>query len=59
MMDNKFIRAGAFFVVAFGVPVALGAVFGDLDRAIQIGVVMGVIFAVMSQFFEPSVSALE
>jgi hypothetical protein len=59
MLDNKFVRAGAFFAVAFGVPVVLGAVFGGLYRAVRIGVVTGVVFAVVSQFFEPSVSALE
>lgn len=54
MLENEFVRAGVFFVVAFGVPVLL-ALFtgGDLDRSIEIGVVMGIIFAVMSQFFEP------
>ncbi|MFC7079469.1 hypothetical protein [Halorussus caseinilyticus] len=54
MLENKFVRAGVFFVVAFGVPVLL-ALFtgGNFDRGIEIGVVMGIIFAVMSQFFEP------
>lgn len=56
MLDNKFIRAAVFFVVAFGIPLVLGAYFGDIDQGIRIGVVMGVIFAVMSQFFEPRIS---
>jgi hypothetical protein len=55
MLDNKFARAGVFFAVAFGVPVLLSLVTGgSLDRGVQIGVTMGIIFAVMSQFFEPA-----
>lgn len=55
MLENKFVRAGVFFTVAFGVPVLL-SLFpgGTLDRGVEIGVVMGIIFAVMSQFFEPT-----
>lgn len=55
MMENKFVRAGVFFLVAFAVPVLFSQLTGGtLDRGIQIGVVMGIIFAVMSQFFEPT-----
>lgn len=55
MLENKFVRAGVFFLVAFAVPVLLSLLTGGtLDRGLQIGVVMGTIFAVMSQFFEPT-----
>lgn len=55
MLEDKFYRAAVFFVVAFGVPVLLSLLTGgDFDRGVQIGVVMGIIFAVMSQYFEPA-----
>lgn len=55
MLENKLVRAGVFFIVAFGVPVLLSLLTGGtVDRGVQIGVVMGIIFAVMSQFFEPA-----
>lgn len=57
MLENKFTRAAIFFVVAFGVPVILAYFFGDVSRGIQYGVVMGLIFAIVSQFFEPKVSS--
>lgn len=54
MLNNKFVRAAVFFAVAFSVPVLLSLVTGGtLDRGIQIGVTMGIVFAVVSQFFEP------
>lgn len=57
MLENKFSRAVVFFVVAFGVPVLLSLLTeGNFDRGVQIGVVMGIIFAVISQFFEPATS---
>ncbi|AGB15507.1 hypothetical protein Halru_0883 [Halovivax ruber XH-70] len=60
MLENKFTRAGVFFVVAFSVPILLGLLTeGDLNRGIQIGVVMGVIFGVISQYFEPKPTSVE
>lgn len=54
MLEDKFPRAAVFFVVAFGVPVILSLLTGgEFNRGVQIGVVMGIIFAVMSQYFEP------
>jgi hypothetical protein len=54
MLENKFARAGVFFIVAFSVPALLSLVTGGtFDQGIRIGVMMGIIFAVMSQFFEP------
>lgn len=54
MLADKFSRAAVFFVVAFSVPVLLSVLTGgEFDRGVQIGVVMGVIFAVVSQYFEP------
>lgn len=59
MLENKFVRAGVFFLVAFAVPILLSQLTGGtLDRGVQIGVVMGIIFAVMSQFFEPTDSSV-
>ena len=55
MLENRFLRAGVFFAVAFGVPVLLAlATGGTLDRGVEIGVITGIVFAVMSQFFEPA-----
>jgi len=60
MFENKFARAGVFFAVAFSVPVLLSLLTdGDLNRGIQIGGVMGVIFGVMSQYFEPKPTFVE
>jgi len=59
VLENKFLRAGVFFVVAFSISVALAAFFGDVNKDIQIGMVMGIIFAVMSQFFEPKTGSEE
>ncbi|WP_121744450.1 hypothetical protein [Natronorubrum halophilum] len=59
MLANKFARAGVFFVVAFSVPVILGVVTNDYDSGLQVGVVMGVIFAVVSQYFEPKPNVTE
>ena len=57
MLEKKYPRAAVFFVVAFGIPVLLTLLTsGNIDRGVQIGVVMGIIFAVMSQFFEPAAS---
>lgn len=54
MLGNKFVRAGVFFTVAFSVPILLSLVTGGtFDQGIQIGVMMGIIFTVISQFFEP------
>jgi hypothetical protein len=53
VLESRFVRAGAFFAVAFGVPVALGAYFDDVESGIRTGTATGVVFAVMSQFFEP------
>ena len=58
MLEERFPRAAVFFVVAFAVPVILSLVTGgSVDRGVQIGVVMGIIFAVMSQFFEPEIGS--
>lgn len=55
MLEDKFPRAAVFFVVAFGVPVLLSLLTGgEFNRGVQIGVVMGIIFAVVSQYFEPT-----
>ncbi|WP_458210709.1 hypothetical protein [Haladaptatus sp. NG-SE-30] len=55
MPENKFPRAAVFFVVAFGAPVLLSLLTGEeFNRGVQIGVVMGIIFAVMSLYFEPT-----
>lgn len=60
MLEDKFVRAGVFFGVAFSVPVLLSLLTdGDLNRGIQIGVVMGVIFGVISQYFEPKPTSAE
>lgn len=53
MLENKFVRAVVFFAGAFGIPVELGIYFEDFNQGILSGVLMGIIFAVMSQFFEP------
>jgi hypothetical protein len=58
MLENRVPRAAVFFGVAFGVPVLLSLLTGgNFDRGLQIGVVMGILFATMSQFFEPAVEA--
>lgn len=55
MLEKKFPRSAVFFSVAFGVPVPLTLLTGgNFNRGVQIGIVMGIIFAVMSQFFEPT-----
>lgn len=59
MLENRYVRAGAFFLVAFAVPVVLSQLTGGtLDRGIRIGVITGIVFAVMSQFFEPTDSSV-
>jgi hypothetical protein len=58
MLERKLPRAAAFFLVAFGVPVLLSVLTGgSLERGVRTGVLMGIIFAVMSQFFEPAVGS--
>lgn len=54
MLENKVVRAAVFFLVAFGVPTVLGAITNDFNQGIHIGVVTGIIFAVISQFFKPA-----
>jgi hypothetical protein len=47
-----------FFLVAFGVPVLLSVLTGGaLERGVRTGVIMGIVFAVMSQFFEPAIES--
>jgi len=53
VLENRFVRAGAFFAVTFGIPVAIDTYFRDVEIGIRIGTATGIIFAVMSQFFEP------
>lgn len=60
MLENKFARAGVFFIVAFSVPILLNLLTdGGLNRGIQIGVVMGIIFGAVSQYFEPKPTSVE
>ena len=54
MLENRYLRAGAFFLVAFSVPVVLGMLLSDVDGGLRVGVTMGIVWAVMSQFFEPA-----
>jgi hypothetical protein len=56
MLENTFVRGGVFFLVGFTVPVVLGVLLSDVDGGIQIGVVMGIVWAVLSQFFQPKPS---
>ena len=54
MLENNLVRAGAFFAVACGVPILLGLLTDDVVGGIRIGVVMGIVFGVASQYFEPA-----
>jgi hypothetical protein len=54
MLENRYLRAGAFFLVAFSVPVVLGVLSSDVDGVLRVGVVMGIVRAVTSQLFEPA-----
>lgn len=55
MLESKSPCAAVFFIIAFGVPVLLSLLTGgNFSRGVQTGVVMGIVFAVMSQFFEPA-----
>lgn len=58
MLEQRFPRAAVFFLVAFGVPVLLSVLTGGaLERGVRTGVIMGIVFAVMSQFFEPAIES--
>lgn len=44
------------FVVAFGMPVAIGMIAGTVGQGLRSRVATGIVFAVMSQYFEPEIS---